>query len=172
MLARRSLLFTLRLRRRALRRITPSFLFNNFQTAPSQPSIRKPFASSDLQTPFPATPFFSQPSALPGCGNLGSNFKFLISSLSLPVSPLSAALPYVFVLSPLSTAFTHFDRGGRVASTSNLGILRKQRNNNGARHSRRPLHGAKMARPFGRAQGETSSPLLHFPGVAGAEELV
>jgi hypothetical protein len=36
------------------------------------------------------------------------------SSLAIVLSPLFLALPYVFVLTPLSTAFTHFDPGGRV----------------------------------------------------------
>ena len=57
-----------------------------------------------------------------------SSFTFLLSSssaqslcaslpttrCSLSLSPLSTALPYIFVVTPLSTAFTHFDRGGGV----------------------------------------------------------
>ena len=35
-----------------------------------------------------------------------------------PLSPLSIALPYVSSVTPLSTAFTHFDRGGRVRTFS------------------------------------------------------
>src|ERR1700758_5098066 len=41
-----------------------------------------------------------------------ANKLFLFSSAG--VSPLFVALPYVSVVSPLSTAFTHSDRGGRV----------------------------------------------------------
>jgi hypothetical protein len=35
-----------------------------------------------------------------------------------PVSPLSIALPYISSVTPLSTAFTHYDRGGRVRTFS------------------------------------------------------
>ena len=38
----------------------------------------------------------------------------------LPLSPLFVALPYVLSASPLSSAFTHFNRGGRVRSLPNL----------------------------------------------------
>src|SRR5690348_6396221 len=41
-----------------------------------------------------------------------ANKLFLFSSAG--VSPLFVALPYVSVVSPLSTAFTHSDRGWRV----------------------------------------------------------
>ena len=52
----------------------------------------------------------------PSCAGLSHFFplNFQLSTVNSPASPLFVALPYVSSPSPLSTAFTHFDRGGRV----------------------------------------------------------
>jgi len=42
-------------------------------------------------------------------------FNFQLSTVNSPASPFLSVLPYVFVLSALSTAFTHFDRGCGVS---------------------------------------------------------
>jgi hypothetical protein len=43
-------------------------------------------------------------------------FNFQLSTATSPASPLFVALPYISAVSPLSTAFTHFNRGGGMTS--------------------------------------------------------
>ena len=58
--------FTMLARRPTLYANSAPFLFNHFGVAPSQPSICNSRVFITLRVAPPATPFFSQPSALPG----------------------------------------------------------------------------------------------------------
>jgi hypothetical protein len=131
-------------RRTRLRRISPSFLFNNFQTAPSQrlfaalsfhqltnPSFaaidshpasfhqptnrssRNSFPFSSIQNPGVWGPRAHLRDAGGGPFRLSSRHSPLATRHAL-ITPLFVALPYVSRLSSLSTAFAHFDGGGRV----------------------------------------------------------
>ena len=92
--------------RSRLRRIAPTFIFNNFQIPPAQPSICNSPIFISLQIPFPATPFFSHLYKTPGVwqsrrffgGRRGAllppNLKFLLSNVSLADPSAPARAPW------------------------------------------------------------------------------
>ena len=107
----------------------PSFVFSTFQVDPSRSLFCRPFVLTILRIAPPASPSFSQPSALARRGGIARGVP-LLSSISplatplsrgarghstLPLTLLFSALPYVSSVSLLSTAFTHFDAGRGVA---------------------------------------------------------
>ena len=87
-----------------------SFLFNNFQTAPSQRPLCSAFVFNLLQVAFFVTALFSKLCALP----LVFPIHQPISPLTFPcrqmLSPLSTAFTPICLLSPLSAVFTQNDR--------------------------------------------------------------
>jgi hypothetical protein len=48
-------------------------------------------------------------------------FNFQLSTVDSSASPLFVALPYISAVSPLSTVFTHFNRGGGLRHTDSAG---------------------------------------------------
>src|ERR1700747_481401 len=72
-----------------------------------RPQSHAPLASPSRSLPS-ALPFFSRPSFIPSGAERSRVTRYFW------ITPFFSAFPYIFVLSPLSTAFTLFDRGGRV----------------------------------------------------------
>lgn len=75
--------FVVLTRRTAYHPTPPSFLFNNFQIPPSQPSIRIPFIFITIQIPFCANSLFSNRSKTPGGDHRSLNFVSPFTSYQL-----------------------------------------------------------------------------------------
>jgi hypothetical protein len=84
----------------------------SISSSPALPTTKGALCFQQLTNCSLGKPFcFTFIRVAPGCTL--SAFRSKPSTVNPPLTPLFSALPYVFALTPLPTAFTHFHPGGR-----------------------------------------------------------